>query len=107
MTYNFIVKQEFAPILLRKGYIINGKYIKVEAIFGLRNSSLQGGEQEPCIVCFDNNKDTIIEPCNHLCLCEACAKELKKASSLCPMCRQEFTEFTKLKLNDDKKWFHN
>lgn len=64
-------------MLIRKGYVINGKYLSVESIFGLKNSTLNEENSEPCLICFDNLKDTIIEPCNHLCLCLDCAKELK------------------------------
>ena len=78
----------FKPILLRKGYVINNKYIMTESVFGLKNSHMSGNvEDEKCIICMDNDKNTIIRPCNHMCLCDECAEEVKKNSLLCPICR--------------------
>jgi hypothetical protein len=37
-----------------------------------------------CIICLDNIKEIMIEPCNHLCMCEKCAKKVTKE---CPMCQ--------------------
>jgi hypothetical protein len=45
-------------------------------------------EEDQCVLCFDAPKDHIIIPCGHMCVCEACAKQLtqmKKPS--CPICR--------------------
>ena len=38
-----------------------------------------------CDVCMDAKKDTVLEPCGHLCVCSICAKVLDK----CPVCRTE------------------
>ena len=43
-----------------------------------------------CVVCMDANKDTLLLPCMHLCVCGQCASAL----SHCPICRGEV---------DDKK----
>lgn len=37
-----------------------------------------------CVVCLDNEKNTMCEPCNHICLCEACATQV---GDVCPLCR--------------------
>eukprot|EP00727_Mastigamoeba_balamuthi_P001992 m51a1_g11790 putative e3 ubiquitin-protein ligase neurl1b (323) ;mRNA; r:304586-305976 len=37
-----------------------------------------------CVVCLDNEADSVVLWCGHLCLCSACGKNLKS----CPMCRQ-------------------
>jgi hypothetical protein len=37
-----------------------------------------------CVVCLDNEKNTMCEPCNHVCLCENCATQVGDA---CPLCR--------------------
>lgn len=31
--------------------------------------------------------DTMIKPCNHMCLCYDCALDLKDRTSKCPLCR--------------------
>ena len=37
-----------------------------------------------CKVCMENPLDTLITPCNHLCICKDCSKRVKN----CPICRQ-------------------
>ena len=76
----------FKPLLLNKGVIINKKYIMVKHVYGLNNSDKDSIDSK-CIVCFDNDKNTIINPCNHMCLCEECSKDYIKNSTICPICR--------------------
>ena len=40
---------------------------------------------EVCLVCYNNLRDTLLLPCNHLILCRECATTLRN----CPICRQE------------------
>ncbi len=42
-----------------------------------------------CMNCAKNNFDTIINPCNHVCICSACVENLIK----CPLCFK-FIEYT-------------
>ena len=39
-------------------------------------------ESKQCVVCMDQPKELMIRPCNHYCVCQACARRLQK----CPMC---------------------
>eukprot|EP01065_Artemidia_motanka_P034880 TRINITY_DN42871_c0_g1_i1.p1 TRINITY_DN42871_c0_g1~~TRINITY_DN42871_c0_g1_i1.p1 ORF type:complete len:361 (+),score=109.39 TRINITY_DN42871_c0_g1_i1:65-1084(+) len=41
-----------------------------------------------CCVCLDQDKDTVLMPCRHLCACIGCSQELKS----CPLCRVEVTD---------------
>lgn len=40
-------------------------------------------DDNQCLICLDQVKNTVFEPCCHLCTCENCAKQL----SNCPLCR--------------------
>lgn len=40
-----------------------------------------------CVICLTNDKDTVVMPCRHLCLCKECAQELQARSPKCPVCR--------------------
>ena len=44
-------------------------------------------EEVTCKVCLFEEKDTLIMPCGHFCVCHDCAEQLKKKNPLCPMCR--------------------
>jgi hypothetical protein len=45
-------------------------------------------DEDQCVMCFDAPKDHIIIPCGHVCVCEACAKQLTQMENpSCPICR--------------------
>ena len=50
-----------------------------------------------CVVCWFTQRDTIVLPCMHLCLCRQCALTLdmqafqRGGRSRCPICRQDYT----------------
>jgi len=43
-----------------------------------------------CVVCMCDSRDTLILPCRHLCLCNACADSLRYQANNCPICRAPF-----------------
>ncbi|XP_048449650.1 E3 ubiquitin ligase RNF157-like, partial [Rhincodon typus] len=43
-----------------------------------------------CVVCLSDVRDTLILPCRHLCLCNACADTLRYQANNCPICRLPF-----------------
>ena len=43
-----------------------------------------------CVVCMCDLRDTLILPCRHLCLCNACADSLRYQANNCPICRAPF-----------------
>jgi len=40
-----------------------------------------------CVVCMENGRNVLFEPCHHLCTCAECYKLLEKAKDSCPLCR--------------------
>lgn len=49
-----------------------------------------GNEEETreCVVCLTNPKETVVVPCDHMCLCNECANIMRSHyDSRCPMCR--------------------
>ncbi|KEG14175.1 hypothetical protein DQ04_00591160 [Trypanosoma grayi] len=44
-------------------------------------------DEEECVVCMNHKRDTLFEPCRHLCVCWPCSR----AMHTCPLCRQEIT----------------
>ncbi|KAH9589214.1 hypothetical protein LSM04_004169 [Trypanosoma melophagium] len=47
--------------------------------------SLARHEGEECVVCMNFKRDTLFEPCRHLCVCWTCSEGM----CYCPICRQE------------------
>jgi hypothetical protein len=48
------------------------------------NSALETGE---CLICCNNQRNTIFLPCNHSCSCQTCAHSLRMRNNPCPICK--------------------
>jgi hypothetical protein len=48
-------------------------------------------EERQCIICNENEKNIILNPCNHNIICYECYENLK--SNTCPICRKEIIDF--------------
>jgi len=46
----------------------------------------EDGETE-CLICLCEQRDTLIMPCGHMCVCSGCGKELINKKQTCPICR--------------------
>ncbi|MGH0139124.1 UNVERIFIED_CONTAM: hypothetical protein FKN15_068845 [Acipenser sinensis] len=56
-----------------------------------------GSKNGECTVCFDQEVDTVIYTCGHMCLCNACGLKLKKhINACCPICRQPIKDVIKI-----------
>eukprot|EP00760_Papus_ankaliazontas_P006700 PhM_4_TR13141/c0_g1_i1/m.58403 len=52
-------------------------------------------EDNVCVVCLCEPKDTTVLPCRHMCLCMGCAEIVKAQTNKCPMCRQAIVQLVK------------
>ena len=43
-----------------------------------------------CVICMSEERDTMLLPCRHLCLCSSCAQSLRFQANSCPICRCPF-----------------
>jgi len=48
-----------------------------------------------CVICKERAKEILQEPCNHICVCEACSKKMQET---CPICRQKIVSKRKIYL---------
>uniref|UniRef100_A0A672PWX5 E3 ubiquitin-protein ligase n=1 Tax=Sinocyclocheilus grahami TaxID=75366 RepID=A0A672PWX5_SINGR len=71
----------------------------LQEIYGIENRNNQetkstedenSDNSSECVVCLSDLRDTIILPCRHLCLCNACADTLRYQANNCPICRLPF-----------------
>jgi len=49
-----------------------------------------------CVLCLNERRSYLFNPCNHLCTCEKCAIDLMNKNSECPICRNPIQSFTKV-----------
>ncbi|XP_017568002.1 E3 ubiquitin-protein ligase NEURL1B isoform X2 [Pygocentrus nattereri] len=55
-----------------------------------------GSKSGECTVCFDQEVDTVIYTCGHMCLCNDCGLKLKKQiNACCPICRRPIKDVIK------------
>lgn len=40
-----------------------------------------------CVVCLDNPREALLQPCGHVCVCQDCIKRIVLADNKCPVCR--------------------
>lgn len=67
---------------------LRGTVTQLENIY----KSEEGNE---CIICLCEEANTLIEPCNHLCVCKGCSPSVRSSTNKCPICR---TPITNLKI---------
>ena len=76
-------------------YRISSKNIKIiDDVVDIDNLKVFGGTEEEdtdCVICMDNQKDTVFGPCGHFNCCRTCADHILKTTSKCPMCRSVLT----------------
>ncbi|XP_062856401.1 E3 ubiquitin-protein ligase NEURL1B isoform X2 [Trichomycterus rosablanca] len=54
------------------------------------------GKSGECTVCFDQEVDTVIYTCGHMCLCHDCGLKLKRQiNACCPICRRPIKDVIK------------
>ena len=68
---------------LKEKFIIGDKVYEISDVYGMDKI----GDKTECVACLTNETNTIIKPCNHICLCSKCVEILIKSNQLCPICR--------------------
>ena len=48
-----------------------------------------GDDDRLCVVCFVKDKAIMLRPCNHVCLCTECGKNIPALNYMCPICRKD------------------
>ena len=68
--------------------------------FKLGNLLLKWAKKDrTCVVCLDQEREVVLDPCRHYCLCRQCSDNL----ITCPMCRrriEDVVDFTEVIRND-------
>ncbi|XP_041073370.1 E3 ubiquitin ligase RNF157 isoform X2 [Carcharodon carcharias] len=85
---------------LKQKQVVDGVSYLLQEIYGIENKynceQSKGADDQhsdnsaECVVCLSDVRDTLILPCRHLCLCNACADTLRYQANNCPICRLPF-----------------
>lgn len=121
-TYASLVKEEDGTWDVRpirqKIWVDNVSY-ELQEIYGIQE--LYGGDKKDkgaarnpasysedlegreCVICLAAVRDTTVLPCRHMCMCEACARELQRQQvSRCPICRDPIESLLHIKRPEKK-----
>ena len=96
--FYFDRRKSLKPEVKIKSMKINGVWQGLTDVYGLKESELNNNEENCCTICFTNPVNTIITPCNHMCLCEFCAKDMIGKTHQCPICRGPIVKIVTLNL---------
>ncbi|XKL65847.1 hypothetical protein PGB90_009267 [Kerria lacca] len=92
---------------LKQKLFIDGLCYLLQEIYGIENKVNEWNKLEvneeiedgglECVICMSEMRDTLILPCRHLCLCQACADSLRYQANNCPICRSPFRALLQIK----------
>ena len=56
---------------------------------GVEREVIEVPDSLECIICMENMKEVMLEPCGHVCICRECAERMRLSSGRvkCPVCR--------------------
>lgn len=88
----------YALRALKQKIFVDGLCYLLQEIYGIENKNLNKSISEDecedngseCVICMSDQRDTLILPCRHLCLCNTCANSLRYQANNCPICRAPF-----------------
>ena len=78
--------------------VTNKVAYSTQEIFGNEDDE----DQEDCVICLSEPKDTILLPCRHLCVCSSCFARLEQ----CPVCRSPFTAYLRKNSSETTQELH-
>ena len=52
----------------------------------LMNYTKEIKKQYPCIICFEEERNTRVLPCNHVVTCRKCTADIMRTNEKCPVC---------------------
>jgi E3 ubiquitin-protein ligase MGRN1 len=76
---------QWQPELMKQKFTYGSDVFEINEIYG--HAGIEE-ETKECVVCLTNLKETLVVPCDHMCLCMECANIMRSQyDSKCPMCR--------------------
>jgi E3 ubiquitin-protein ligase MGRN1 len=99
-TASAIVNNEVKLQLRNTKIVVDGheKAYDVQEIYGIASSN-NAEEDNECVVCMCEPRNTTVMPCRHMCLCHDCAEALRKQTNKCPICREPVQSLMRISID--------
>ena len=105
LTYVEIILEDgvFRPSVVLQQVLVNGVLYRIHNMHGI--SGIHAPPDDPhlqreCVICLTEDSNTAVLPCNHLCLCDECARKLGTQTDFhrrkCPVCRTQLRSFLRI-----------
>ncbi|KAJ2395802.1 hypothetical protein GGI05_001412 [Coemansia sp. RSA 2603] len=80
------------PRCIKQKVCIHGVLYLQHEIFGLGEAMqsqhvMRSDDTIQCAICLSDDRDTVLLPCRHMCMCRECANTYRQQSNKCPICR--------------------
>eukprot|EP00944_MAST-04C_sp_MAST-4C-sp1_P008733 g8733.t1 len=100
ITASLLGEDKIKTRVISTKIVVDGhdKAYDVQEIYGIASSN-SAEEDNECIVCMCEPRDTTVMPCRHMCLCRSCAETLRKQTNKCPICREPVQSLLYININ--------
>jgi hypothetical protein len=94
--------------ILQQSIVYSGNVYELQEIYGIEKAApipvgmeddADAAEGRECVICMCEQRDTMVLPCRHMCLCAECAQALRLQTNKCPICRAAVESFLQIKIH--------
>ena len=73
----------------------------IKIVYLKQSTMVERIDNDLCGLCFTNDRNAVISPCNHRFFCNDCTSVFASSHKICPMCCQPYNNIVNLKLTDE------
>lgn len=103
------VDGEYRIQVVAQHVLVGGTIYRMQEMYGIGTTRVTARKEEEgyemecsleCVICLTEPSNTAVQPCNHLCLCDECARILGSETEFhrrkCPVCRAQLVSFLRI-----------
>lgn len=109
-----INREPYKLVIYRQKIQLGNRIFEMKEIYGIEklkeidvdpvNNYLSGRE---CVICLSAERNTVVLPCRHMCLCNMCTHIVRRHNTKCPICRQTVIGFLQMSFAGGGKQLQN